>query len=47
MCGNRTFAKKENDWLKMAAAPERGGGHSSFTAKKGATRKYLQKKRRS
>lgn len=22
MRGNRTFAKKENDWLKMAAAPE-------------------------
>lgn len=47
MRGNRTFAKKEYDRLEMAAAPERGGGHSSFTAKNGATRKYLQKKCRS
>lgn len=46
MRGNRTFAKKENGWLKMAAAPERGGGHSSFAAKNGAMRKHLQKKRR-
>lgn len=46
MRGNRTFAKKENDRLEMAAAPERGGGHSSFMAKNKAKKHYLQKKRR-
>lgn len=43
MHGNRTFAKIEYDRLEMAAAPERGGGHSPFMAKNGVTRKHLRK----
>lgn len=40
-----TFTKIKSTRLEMAAAPERGGGHSSFTAKNGVMRKYLRKKR--
>ncbi len=41
-----TFTIIKSTRLKMAAAPERGGGHSPFMAKNKAKRNYLQKNRR-